>query len=341
MAEQPLVRLQDVAEHAGVSLATASRMLSDPDYGGRAGLRERVLASAAELGYRPNPHARALATATSTNVGLVIHDVRDPYFATLSGGVITVAERHDLLVSIVCTHRDAPRELEYVKRLADQRMRAIILAGSALRDSAHTAAMNAALDSYHRSGGSVVSVTRGHTVGHVVDIDNAGGMRRLVHDMVALGHTSFGVIAGPLRLLTVRDRLQGVRRGLKDHGITLGRDDVVYVDLSREGGQAGAQMLMSRPEPPRCLLAIADVVAVGALSWLRANGVAVPGEVSVTGFGGIPAASDAVPSITTVELPLEQVGETAMELALKPAAPRHIVQVEGTLVRRDSVAPPH
>lgn len=340
MVERSLVRLQDVAEQAGVSLATASRMLSDPEYVGRAGLRERVLAAAAELGYRANPHARALATSSSTNVGLVIHDVRDAYFAMLSGGVITVAEQHDLLVSMVCTYRNAARELEYVRRLAAQRMRAIILAGSAVRDQAHTAAMHAELEAYQRSGGSVVSVTRGRTVGHVVDIDNAGGMRKLVHDLVGMGHTSFGVIAGPLKLLAVRERLQGVKQGLKDHGITLDRDDVVYVDLSREGGLAGARMLMSRPNPPRCLLAVADIVAFGAMSWLRAEGVSVPGEVSVTGFGGIPAAIDAVPSLTTVEVPLEKVGETAMELALKPASPRHVVEIEGTLVRRDSVAPP-
>jgi LacI family transcriptional regulator len=340
MVERGPVRLQEVAEHAGVSLATASRMLSDPTYGGRAALRERVLASAAELGYRPNPYARALATATSMNVGLVIHDVRDAYFATLSGGVITVAERHDLLVTIVCTYRDGQRELQYVKRLADQRVRAIILAGSSLRDSAHNAAMHAELDAYQRSGGSVVSVTRGRTVGHVVDIDNVGGMRKLVHEMVALGHTSFGVLAGPQRLLAVRDRLQGIKQGLKDHGITLGRDDIVYGDVSREGGLAGAQTLMSRLEPPQCLLAVADVVAVGALSWLRANGFSVPDDVSVTGFGGIPAAIDAVPSLTTVALPLEKVGENAMELALKPTSPRHVVEVEGTVVLRGSSASP-
>lgn len=340
MVDRPPVRLQDVAEDARVSLATASRMLSDPEYGGQAALRERVLASAARLGYRPNPHARALATATSMNVGLVIHDVRDAYFATLSGGVISVAERHDLLVSMVCTYRSAARELEYVKRLAHQRVRAVILAGSALRDSAHAEAMHAELEAYQRSGGSVVSVTRGRDIGHVVDIDNVGGMRKLVHDLVELGHTSFGVIAGPLKLLAVRDRVQGIKQGLKDHGLALGRDDIVYVDFSREGGLTGARQLMGRPNPPSCLLAVADVMAIGAMSWLRTQDIAVPGDVSVTGFGGIPAALDAVPSLTTVELPLEKVGETAMELALNPASPRHVVEVEGSLVLRESVAAP-
>jgi LacI family transcriptional regulator len=148
------------------------------------------------------------------------------------------------------------------------------------------------------------------------------------------------VIAGSRKLLSVRDRLRGIRQGLKDHDIMLGRDDIVYVDMSREGGLAGAQTLMNRPEPPRCLLTVADVMAVGALSWLRAQGIAVPDDVSVTGFGGIPAAIDTVPSLTTVELPLEKVGESAMELALKPATPRHVVEVEGRLVRRESTGPP-
>ncbi|TDD29953.1 LacI family transcriptional regulator [Actinomadura sp. KC06] len=340
MADRNLVRLQDVAAHAGVSIATASRMLSDPNYGGRAGLRERVLASAAELGYRVNPHARALATSSSTSVGLVVHDVRDSYFALLSGGVMTVAEREDLLVNMVCTYRDPARELEYVKRLIDQRVRALVLAGSAFRDTAHNAAMRAELQDYQESGGSVVSVTRGRDIGHLVQIDNAGGMRALAGALVELGHTSFGVVAGPLRLLTVRDRLQGLKQGLKDHGIVLHRDDIVYTDLSREGGLTGAQTLMSRRNPPRCLMAVADVMALGALSWLRSNGISVPDEVSVTGFGGLPAALDAVPPLTTVEIPLERVGETAMDLALRPPSPRHVVEIDGRLALRESAAPP-
>ncbi|RKS67710.1 LacI family transcriptional regulator [Actinomadura pelletieri DSM 43383] len=340
MADRNLVRLQDVAAHAGVSIATASRMLSDPDYGGRAGLRERVLAAAAELGYRANPHARALATSSSSSVGLVVHDVRDSYFALLSGGVMSVAEREDLLVNMVCTYRDPARELEYVKLLVHQRVRALILTGSAFRDTAHNAAMRAELRAYQESGGSVVSVTRGRDVGHLVQIDNAAAMRELAAAMVKLGHTSFGVIAGPLRLLTVRDRLQGLKQGLKDHGIVLRRDDIVYPDLSREGGQSAAQSLMSRRNPPRCVMAVADVLALGAMSWLRSAGIVVPDEVSVTGFGGLPAAIDAVPSLTTVEIPLERVGETAMDLALRPASPRHVVEIEGTLALRESAAPP-
>lgn len=340
MTERPQIRLQDVAERAGVSIATASRILGDPGYGGRAGLRERVSAAAVELGYRPNLHARALAKSSSANVGLVVHDVRDAYFAMISGGVISVAEKHDVLVNMVCTYRDAARELDYVRRLAAQRVRALILAGSGFRDADHNAAMAEELAAYEDAGGSVVSVGRARSTGHAVGLDNTGGMRRLVHELVGLGHQRFGVIAGPQRLDTVRDRLQGIRQGLRDHGLALERNDVTWQDMSRDGGRAGAAVLCRRRNPPTCVIGIADVVAVGALSWAHESGMSVPRELSIAGFGGIAAALDAVPPLTTVELPLERIGEVAMELALRPSTPRHTVEIEGNVVLRGSTGAP-
>ena len=340
MVQRSEVRLQDVADRAGVSLATASRVFADPGYGGRAGLRTRVATAAAELGYRPNPHARALASATSSNVGLVVHDVRDAYFAALSGGVITVADRNELLVNIVCTFRDPEKEVEYVRRLAAQRVRALILAGSSFRSTEMNALMRAELEAYARGGGSVVSLSPDRGVGHTVCIDNEGGMRRLVHALAEQGHSRFGTIAGPARLNAVRDRLQGIRLGLKDAGITMSRNDVVHQDLSREGGALGASILLGRSEPPTCLIGVADVVAVGAQTWAIQHGFNVPEDVSIAGFGNIAATLDAMPPLTTVEVPLERVGEIAMELALRAAKPRHAVEVEGTVVVRGSTAAP-
>jgi len=340
MVDRTAARLQDVAERAGVSLATASRMLGDPTYGGRAGLRERVMAAAEALGYRPNPHARALATSTSSNVGLVVHDVRDAYFAHLSGGAIGVAERHDLLVSMVCTYRDPHRELEYVERLAAQRVRAIILTGTSFRDRSHAAQMTERLEAYQAAGGSVVSVSRGRSVGHMVEIDNVGGMRQLAHALVEQGHESFAMIAGSSRLLTVQDRVKGFKLGLKDHGIELGHDDILTTEMSREGGVAGAELISHRRRRPTCIVGVADVVAIGAISWLHAHGFDVPGDISVAGFGGIPAAIDSVPPLTTFELPLEHIGQTAMELALRPPSPRHMVEMTGELRMRESTRDP-
>jgi LacI family transcriptional regulator len=341
MGDQTTVRLQDVAEEAGVSIATASRVLSDPAYAGRAGLRERVTAAAAHLGYRPNPHARALASATSTNVGLVVHDISDAYFATVSSGVIAVADRHDLLVSMVCSHRDPARELDYVRRLIGQRVRALILAGSSFRSRQHNTAMLTELEKYQNSGGSIVSISHGRDIGHAVQVDSRGAMRDLTTALLTLGHKSFGVIAGPSKLTAVHDRLQGIKDALREARLELGAGAVQHQDISREGGAAGAEALLGRRAVPTCLIATSDVMAVGAQSWALSHGYRVPEDVSITGFGGIPAVADAVPPITTVSLPLTEIGETAMELALQPSdAPRHIVQIHGKTVMRPSVAAP-
>ncbi|KAB2347892.1 LacI family DNA-binding transcriptional regulator [Actinomadura rudentiformis] len=338
------VRLKDVADHAGVSLATASRMLSDADYKGRAALRDRVLAAAAELGYRPNLHARALASSTSTSVGLVVHDVRDSYFAMIAGGVIEVAEAHDLLVTMVCTYRDPRQELNYLRLLSTQRPRAIVLAGSSFSDRAHAAAMMEQLAAYQAAGGAIVSVTRGRKIGHLVKIGNVEAARRLAHRLVDLGHTSFGVISGPAKLTSVSDRLRGFRLGLEDRGVRLAPGSIVRVDLSRDGGARGARLLLDRPDRPdrpTCVFGVADVVAVGAMAWIRSAGLRVPADVSVAGFGGTPLAFDTVPVLTTVELPLERIGRVAMELALLPGnEPRHTVEIDGAVQMRDSTAPP-
>ncbi|MFI0449180.1 LacI family DNA-binding transcriptional regulator [Actinomadura sp. 6N118] len=335
------VRLKDVADHAGVSLATASRMLSDADYKGRAALRDRVLAAASELGYRPNLHARALASSTSTSVGLVVHDVRDSYFAMIAGGVIEVAEAHDLLVTMVCTYRDPQQELNYLRLLSTQRPRAIVLAGSSFSDRAHATAMTEQLAAYQAAGGAIVSVTRGRKIGHLVKIGNVEAARRFAHRLVDLGHTSFGVISGPAKLMSVSDRLRGFRLGLEDRGVRLDPGSIVRVDLSRDGGARGARLLLDRPDRPTCVFGVADVVAVGAMAWIRSAGLRVPADVSVAGFGGTPLAFDAVPVLTTVELPLERIGRVAMELALLPGSePRHTVEIDGAVVMRDSTAPP-
>lgn len=341
MSDRAAVRLQDVAEKAGVSIATASRVLGDPTYAGRAGLRERVTAAAAHLGYRPNPHARALASSMSTNVGLVVHDISDAYFATVSSGVIAVADRHDLLVSMVCSHRDPARELDYVRRLIAQRVRALILAGSSFRSREHNKAMLTELTRYQDNGGSIVSISYGRDIGHAVQVDSRAAMRDLTAELIALGHKRFGVMAGPSRLTAVHDRLQGIKDALREAGLVLAAGAVQHHDISREGGAAGAAALLTNRTAPTCLIATSDVMAVGAQSWALANGYRVPDDISITGFGGIPAVADAVPPITTVSLPLIEIGRTAMELALQPPdSPRHIVQIQGKTVMGPSVAPP-
>ena len=333
------VTLQDVAKKAGVSLATASRVLNGTAQV-RADLRERVLAAAAELAYAPNAHAQALASASSKVIGVICHDVSDPYFAAISRGVMRTAAEHDLLVMLASTFRDPYREIEYVAMLRAQRARAILLIGSGFEDRSWERAMSAELEPYVRAGGRVAVVSRHRSLRvDTVLPQNREGATALARALLDLGHRDFGVLTGPRALTTVADRLTGFTAALSEAGLS---PHVVEGAFTREGGYEAAAELLRRDTCPTCVFAVTDVMAIGALAAFRDHGVNVPGEVSLAGFDDIPIVGDLTPPLTTVALPLDEMGERAMGLVLRePRGNRSRVErIAGEVVLRASTAPP-
>ncbi len=344
MKARPHVTLEDVARTADVSLATASRVLNGTATV-RADLRERVISAAAELSYTPNAHAQALAGGSQPTVGVICHDVGDPYFAAIAGGVMRVASENDLLVMLASTFRDPAKEVAYVSTLRAQRASAILLIGSAFEDKAWERAMAAELEPYRRGGGHVAAVSRHRGLKvDTVQPDNRGGGAALAKALVGMGHKRFAVLAGPRKLTTVVDRLDGFSGELDAHGVKLREDDVVEAAFTREGGYEAMDRILTRPRKkwPTCVFAVTDVMAIGALAALRDAGVSVPGEISVAGFDDIPVVRDLTPALTTVALPLERLGERAMDLAIKesPGTRPRVVRMSGEVVLRSSTAAP-
>ncbi|QRP48139.1 LacI family DNA-binding transcriptional regulator [Amycolatopsis sp. FDAARGOS 1241] len=343
MKAGPHVTLADVASSADVSLATASRVLNGTA-SVRMDLRDRVLTAAAELAYAPNAHAQALAGGTHRTVGVICHDVSDPYFATIAAGVMKVANAGGLLVMLADTFRDPDREVAYVSALRAQRASAIVLIGSSFEDRSWERAMAAELEPYRRGGGQVAAVSRHRGLKvDTVQPDNRGGAAALAKELVGLGHRRFAVLAGPARLTTVCDRLDGFAGELAAHGVTLAGEDVLETAFCREGGYDAAKRLLDRPkrQRPTCVFAVTDVMAMGALAALREAGVSVPREMSVAGFDDIPVVRDLTPALTTVALPLEQLGERAMDLALKGSGARtRTIRLGAEVVLRETTARP-
>jgi LacI family transcriptional regulator len=341
MSEHANVTLERVAQHARVSLATASRVLNGSTRVVRDDLRERVLASAAELGYVPNANAQALARATTSTVGLVTHDIGDPYFSAIARGVVRVATEHDLLVMIVSTDRDPEREVAYVSTLRAQRTRAIVLSGSGFEDPGYVRALDSELRPYLSAGGRVACVTRHGVAVDTVVPHNREGAAELARMLLELGHRRFAVLAGPRRLTTARDRFEGFRDALLEAGVELRPDQVVHGEFNREAGHAAALELARSGPWATAVFAVNDVMAVGALAALREAGVDVPGAVSLVGFDDIPMVRELACPLTTFWLPVEEIGERAMRLALKEGATRPRVEhVAGKVVVRASTGPP-
>jgi LacI family transcriptional regulator len=332
-------RLADVAARAGVSIATASRALA-----GREGVSEAVAAQvrevARQLGYVANVHARTLAGGTTSTVGLIVHEIGDPYFAEIASGVIDVASRRGLTVQICHSARDPRNELHQIRTLIAHRTDAIVVAGSGYTEPGLQAESNAVLAAFQDSGGRVAVIGRHFLAADAVRPDNEAAGEAVAAHLLKLGHRRIGVIAGPAVLTTVADRLAGIATALGAHGMTLDDVAVLHTDFTRNGGHAGAEELLDERPDLTALIALNDVMAIGVLSVLRARGIAVPQRMSVAGIDDVAVAADLAPSLTTVRLPMAEMGEMALTMALKPPSARRRRKNTGhQLIVRDSTGP--
>lgn len=332
--------LKDVARAANVSLATASRVVNgSKDRRVRLNLREQVLAAAATLDYSVNAQARATARGVTDVVGLVVHDIADPYFSSIAAGVMRTAEEHGLMVSISSTNRRPERELDYVAALRSQRARALILGGSRVADRYLQECLAAEVTSFEAAGGRVAAISQKRLAVDTVLVENRAGARALAEDLVAHGHREFAVLAGPRALCTARDRVAGFCAGLAGVGITVPAERILHGEFTRDGGYATTTTLLAGTDRPLCVFAANDVMAVGAMAAMRAHGLVLPREMAVAGFDDIHTLRDVTPGLTTVRLPLEEMGAHALELVLDAPGKRpRVRRVRGEVVRRESTA---
>jgi LacI family transcriptional regulator len=277
-------------------------------------------------------------------VGVVVHDIADPYFSSIAAGLIQVADARGLLVCISSTAATEAAEREYVALMRAQRARAVILIGSRTDDTEARQALRAEIAAFTGSGGRAVAVGQNLLGVDTVLPENAVGAEALARAMVALGHRRFAVLAGPRGLLTARDRLDGFRAGLAAWHVPLGGEQVIHGAFTRDGGFEAMSAVLAADGPlPDCVFAVTDVMAMGALARLRAGGLQVPADIALAGFDDIGTLRDVYPPLTTVRLPLTRMGEMAAELVLSeangtPAAPR-VIPVPGEVILRESTFP--
>ena len=327
--------LADVAKRAGVSLATASRVINGNSHPVTEQLRTRVRQAARELHFLPNAHAQALSRPTAfRSVGVIVHDVKDPYFAEIAGGILKQAADARELVMLCNSYREPARELAYVELMRAQRVAALIMAGGGLDDLDYSRKLADQITPFMTAGGRVAFIGRHHVPGDAVLPDNVGGAAQLGRALLGLGHVNIGVIAGPPLLTTTRDRIAGLA------GAGLSVDKLVYSDFTRDGGGAAAAALLDADPGITALVALNDPMAIGALALLAERGISVPGELSVAGFDDIPFSRDVTPALTTVRVPMAELGARALALALgEEHSDLRVEHLACELVLRDSTAP--
>jgi len=250
-------------------------------------------------------------------------------------------------VVMAVTARSPERELDIVRALRGRRPRAIIIAGSRVDGSGvggsgvdgtdTREALVEELEAYQTAGGRAVLISQQDLPFSTVTIDNYGGARQLAAALVDVGYRRFAMIRAADRIRTSRDRRSGFAAGLRRSRIAIDERFVVEAEFTRAGGYAGARELLGRGlADVEIVFAVNDMMAIGAMTAFRDAGL-VPGrDIGVAGFDDISCAVDVVPELTSVVVPLREVGTEATRLALTPGDGPVGVRVSTTVAMRAS-----
>jgi LacI family transcriptional regulator len=301
------ITLADIARRARVSPITASRALRGSSPVAQA-TRERVLAAATELGYAPNLLARGLVQNRTSTVGVVIHELANPFFAPMVSAIETVAAKRGFLVVIGESGRDEEGERRYVERFQQLRIGGIIITPVTPRVG-HLAAA--------RAGGTpVVVMARRWEDGDYVTADNLEGGRLVARHLLERGHRRIGLVCPEDPGNTaMHDRVLGFREVLASAGIIVpDRWDVRTHRTWIEDGMEAADRLLAISDRPSALFVTADRKAMGLVHRLLERGLRVPDDIAVAGYDDIPFAACTQVPLTTVAIPMRRMGELSAEI---------------------------
>jgi LacI family transcriptional regulator/LacI family repressor for deo operon, udp, cdd, tsx, nupC, and nupG len=330
--------LKEVARRSGVSPATVSRVINEPERV-RAETRARVEAAIRELRYRPSRVARRLRVARGSSrlVGLVLPDVQNPFFADLARGVEDAAQGEGYTVILGNSDEDEAKQGHYLEVMRAELVDGFILPPLSDRD--------AAVAELVRTGIPEVCVDRRLAKPPVdlVVLDNVRGAHDATEHLLEAGHRRIGFLVGRPRVSTSRERLEGYRRALEEWEVEADASLVQPGGVRSEGGAAAAAALLDLAEPPSALLAGNSALALGALEEIRRRGLRIPGEVAMVGFDDAPWAPVTSPPLTAVRQPAYEMGRRAMELLLRrfrePRGSTTTVMLQPELIVRGSSGP--
>jgi LacI family transcriptional regulator len=312
-----MASLADISRRAGVSIATASRVLNGSAHPVSETTRRRVLDAADELGYRPSELARALVKRTSRIVGVIVGDIVDPYFAEIARGVEDVAAQVGHLTMVCNADRRPEAELAHLAVLRDYHAAGVVFAGSGYEHAAEESALRAMVAELQAAGSVVVALAPRDLDCPSVLVDNRAAAREATEHLLALGHRRIAFVEGPPGLHTSAQRLEGFEAAVAAAGAEA---MVVPGGFEFEAGAAAAERLLA--DLPEAVLAVNDEVAIGLLTGLRRAGVDVPGRTSVAGIDDTRPAR--LVDLTSVSLPLHELGERAAQVILE-GAPGEVV----------------
>jgi LacI family transcriptional regulator len=271
------VTIRDVAARAGVSLGTASRVLSGHP-ATSSGARTRVTEAAAALGYRPNAQARSLRSTRTHTIGLLVSDVRNPFFADVAHAAEQAALDADFVTLLGNANEDVDQQDRYLETFLTQRVDGVVITpqgrGSGSLDALIDSGMPIVFADRTVDGLDVPSVTT----------DSRAGLDEAIAHLAARGHTRIAFIGGPQSISTGRDRHDAFVAAMPAHGLEVNSDLIAFGDFREASGTEAADRLLARQDRPTALLAADNLMAVGALAAVRSHGLTIGADIDLIAF---------------------------------------------------------
>jgi LacI family transcriptional regulator, fructose operon transcriptional repressor len=329
-----MASIKDVADAAGVSIATVSRVLTDKPHVSEE-LRQRVMTAVQSLGYRPNRIARSLRTQQSATIGLVVSDIRNPYFTAVSRVVEDLAYQNGMSVYLCNTDENPDKEEMYLSVLRNENVAGIIF--SPTRKTAEKfSQLNLDIPT--------IAIDRPIPSDQVdsVLIDNQAAAFRLAEHLISNGFRRIGALFGSASS-TGRERRLGFEQALNAHGLPVHPDLVRYVPAKVQAGHQAALEMLDTHAPLQAFYTSNGLLLAGALMAIRDRNLRIPEQVGLAGFDDVNWTVLVQPAITVIAQPTDEIGRTATELLLQrienPQRPARQVILQSQLLVRESSLP--
>jgi LacI family transcriptional regulator len=326
-------KLEDIAKETGFSIATVSRVLSNSPYPVRASVREKILEAAQTMGYRPNLIARSLRTDQTKTVGILVDDLLSPFSPPVVRGIQDRLKENNFLSLIVNSDWDTEQEQAGIESLLSRPVDGIIFV-----EYSHLTGTEAMTNANKPS----VFVHRlfGTPIKNSVVPDDIHGASMAVDHLVRLGHRAIAYISGIESWHNSKERLAGYQQTLEKHGLPLAKEWIQPGDWEVEGGYQATQNLLQLSNRPSAIFAANDLMALGAIYAIQDIGLRVPQDIAIVGYDNREFTWIVRPNITTVEMPVYEMGRVAADMLLQQIVEGiheiDEVKIKGELIIRDT-----
>lgn len=338
LSDNDRITITEVAERAGVSIATVSRVMNRKGRYSQSTYR-KVKAAARELGYVPDDRARGLKIGRTEQVALAVADIGNPVYVAMARAIQQCLKEYGYRLVLLSTEASVDEEIRIVRSLARNYVDGLIIC-PLLYGEPHKAEFLRARLPLVMIGGEGEQ-----TPVDSVWVDSSLGMKLAVDHLLEQGYTGVAFVNGPVETVPGASRRRGYEAALIEHGLPFDEHSIVYEDFTLLGGYRAASRLLKRAELPQAVVAANDLMALGVLRRISEAGIRVPQDLAIVGMDDIEQARIALPALTSVSLQASERGRIAAELMLKRLRSFHEgeannapvrVQVSPRLVVRES-----